>query len=49
MAESAQPELDSEVEDEKLPLVDPTLTETEHTLLEYVSLLNKGNILTAIH
>ncbi len=42
-----QPE--SDTDEEKPPMVDPTLSETEHILLDYVSLLNKGNIVTAIH
>jgi carboxyl-terminal processing protease len=39
--------LDSDLDEEKPPAVDATLNESEHILVDYLSLLRKGNLATA--
>lgn len=43
------PTLDFEPDEDKPPAVDAALIESEHILLDYVSILPKGNLVTASH
>jgi carboxyl-terminal processing protease len=40
---------DPDAEEEKPPAIDATLSETEHILMDYISLWPKANVVTAIH
>jgi carboxyl-terminal processing protease len=44
---NSSPDADDDAEDEKPPAVDATLVETEHILVDYLSLLDKGHLVTA--
>jgi hypothetical protein len=40
---------DPEADELKPPAVDPMLTEAEHILVDYLSVMSKGSLLTAGH